>query len=499
MRHLRRTFVAAMVLLVVAAACTPQSGPGQPQGSEPIQQAATAQPTEPVSVVPQEPALTESLAPSTLSIPPMQVGSLYRYFDGSLLDAVPNDGPFLMGGAAQDNIQHQVTVGDFWIYSTEVTNQMYAWCVSLGKCTPPSAEANAGYGDPRFLNYPVAGVNWQQASDYCGFAHGRLPTEAEWEKAASWDASLKQKRLYPWGDKKPSCALLNYKNCLFKSAPVTNYGQGRSSYGVLNMEGNVFEWVSDWYSATYYSTSPAQDPQGPESGGMRVIRSSAFGSDGYMVDPARRSFAKPWAQRADLGFRCVVQDPAYFAPYCSISVYYPVTSASAAAPERPCPDPTIEQSSYCAENNTPVVNITVHNSPPTLVTVTGLEECSPANNDVNTPHQCAPGVKVQVQATCPANPTGTATCPANYSPDPNNPNRCVSIGAPGACPAGFQYDDSIKCCSAVSGNAAAVPLCAVGQHTYNGVCVDDVMGPQEPASTTLVTSTGLTCVSSSGH
>jgi formylglycine-generating enzyme required for sulfatase activity len=499
MRHLHLSLMAVIVLLVVAAACAPQSGPGQPQALSSTQQPATAQPTEPVSVVPPEPALTESLAPITLSIPPMQVGSLYRYFDGALLDAIPNDGPFLMGGVAEDNRQHQVTVSDYWMYSTEVTNQMYAWCVSLGKCTPPGAAANPGYADPKYLNYPVVGMDWQQASDYCGFAHGRLPTEAEWEKAASWDASLKQKRIYPWGDHRPTCDLLNYKNCLFRSAPVTNYGQGRSFYGVLNLEGNVFEWVNDWYSPTYYATSPANDPQGPDSGGMRVMRSSAFGSDGYIVDPARRSYAKPWAQRSDLGFRCVVQDPSYFAPYCSVSVYYPAITAGGAGPQKPCADPVIEQTSYCAQNKTPVVNVTVHNSPPTLVSISGLEQCSPANNDANAPHQCGLGVKIQVQATCPSGPAGSATCPANYSRDPNDPNRCVSVGAVGACPTGFQYDDSLKCCSAVPGNAAAVPLCAVGQHIYNSVCVDDVTGPQGPASPTLVTSTGLTCVSSSGH
>jgi formylglycine-generating enzyme required for sulfatase activity len=485
-------FMAAMVLLVVAAACAPQPGPGQPQVLSPAQETATAQPTEPV-VVTQEPALSQNLAPLSLSIPPMQVGSLFRYFDGALLDAVPNDGPVLMGGVAQDNRQHEVTISDFWIYSTEVTNQMYAWCVSLGKCSAPGAAANPGYADPRFLNFPVVGVDWQQASDYCSFAHGRLPTEAEWEKAASWDASLKLKRLYPWGDHRPTCDLLNYKNCLFKTAPVTSYGQGRSSYGVLNMEGNVFEWVNDWYSPTYYNTSPSNDPQGPDSGSMRSVRSSAFGSDGYLVDPARRSYVKPWAQRADLGFRCVVQDPSYFAPYCSVPVYYPAITPGSTAQQKPCPDPVIDQTSYCAQNHTPVVNVTVRNSPPTLVTVSGLEDCSPASNDVNVPHQCPLGTKIQVQATCPASPSGTATCPPNYSPDPNDANRCISIGSQGACPVGFQYDDSLKCCSAVPGNSAAAPLCAVGQHAYNGVCVDDATGPLEPASATLVTSTGLTC------
>ena len=115
----------------------------------------------------------------------MALGAAYRYFDGSLLDAVPNSAPFLMGTTGGvNNPHHPVSVGDFWIYSTEVSNQMYAWCVSLGKCTPPNPVDDPLLRNPSAVNYPVVGVTWLQAADYCSFAHGRLPTEAEWEKAA---------------------------------------------------------------------------------------------------------------------------------------------------------------------------------------------------------------------------------------------------------------------------------------------------------------------------
>ncbi len=257
----------------------------------------------------------------------MKAGFAYRYFDGSLLDAVPNSGPFLMGRNGPDNPQHKVTVSDFWIYSTEVSNQMYAWCVSLGKCSPPDKTDDPKFANASAANDPVVGVTWQQASDYCGFAHGRLPTEAEWEKAASWDSANNLQLLYPWGNANPTCNLLNIKFCTSRVSSVVQYGQGRSFYGAYNMEGNVFEWVGDWYGAKYYASSPAQDPQGPETGHDRVIRSSAFDSDAAYTSPARRFSAAPGAHRNNLGFRCVVPDPSYYAPFCTVPVFYGVTAS----------------------------------------------------------------------------------------------------------------------------------------------------------------------------
>src|SRR5512133_3055271 len=192
MTNLRLPFFAALLLLIVFSACAPK--PGVPVTGASPQPAPSLEPT---LQSPNSLTLLQSVPPGP---PAMQVGSAYRYFDGSLLDAVPNDDPFQMGPGPQE-AQVQVTVSDFWIYSTEVTNQMYAWCVSRGKCTAP---ADPIYKDPQAANLPVVAVNWQQAADYCSFAHGRLPTEAEWEKAASWDANVRQKRLYPWGDQDPS-------------------------------------------------------------------------------------------------------------------------------------------------------------------------------------------------------------------------------------------------------------------------------------------------------
>src|SRR5512138_1888506 len=159
MKYLRPVLFAATLLLILAAACAPQ-------GSSPIPltgllnnpSAATPAPTATIVATPTDTGTTQSIQSLTLSHPPMQAGSIDRYFDGALLDAVPNDGPFAMGSGVLGSPQYQVTVGNFWIYGTEVSNQMYAWCVSVGKCTPPNSKDNPNFSNPRFVSYPVVGV-----------------------------------------------------------------------------------------------------------------------------------------------------------------------------------------------------------------------------------------------------------------------------------------------------------------------------------------------------
>jgi hypothetical protein len=493
--RLLRCIVFILLPFLLLQACGPDLTNAQPPSGPYSLATPTPDPLE------TSPVMTlQSIAPAP---PKMQAGSLYRYFDGSLLDAVPNMGPFLMGdGYSPDAPQHPVTVSDFWIYNVEVTNQMYAWCVGVGKCTRPNAGDNPNYAVPTYANYPVVGVNWQQAADYCGFAHGRLPTEAEWEKAASWDATASAQRLYPWGNRRASCDYLNYGTCLNKAAPVTQYARGQSYYGLLNISGNVFEWTSDWYKSDYYSSSPTQDPRGPDTGVRRSIRSSAFASDAFLSQPARRSSAQPTDHRKDLGFRCVVEDPTYFAPFCIAPIFHglsfapagiPPTSGVASTINKPCPDPVIQHFEGCTTGKTPVSFVTVQATAPTIVTVTGLDACSPGSNDVGSPHQCNLGVTIQANATCNVAAPGPAACPPNYAVDPSNPNQCIAQGRPGSCPAGYQYDNQLQCCTVASGATAPAPLCSVGEHVYNGICVDDANGPWPPISQKLVTASGLDC------
>lgn len=485
MKYLRPILFAATLLMILAAACAPQGSSLIPlTGANSA--TATATPTL-VPVPTTDTSVAQTIQSLTLAHPPMQVGSIDRYFDGALLDAIPNDGPFTMGSGVPGSPQYQVTVSDYWIYSTEVSNQMYAWCVSLGKCTPPDRTDNPNFSDPRYVNYPVVGVNWQQASDYCSFAHGRLPTDAEWEKAASWDAGAKVKRLYPWGDQPPDCSLLNFKYCLNRAASVTSYGQGASFYGVYNMAGNVAEWVADWFQPSTSQNAAATDPTGPQTGTSRVIRSSGYDSDAIDASPAYRAAAQPSAHRPDLGFRCVVKDPAYFAPFCRLPVFYGVDLTANGVSSKPCPDPVITHAMACEPGNKAVDFVTVQAQSPTAVNITGLQACDPANNDVGVTHTCAPGVTIQVTASCGVAPGGTLSCPPNFSQDPSNPNQCTSPGAVGACPAGFQFDATLKCCTAASGNTSATPLCSVGQHLFGGVCVNDYGGPQAPAAVSYST------------
>ena len=480
LRSVRQFLFVALILVVLLAACAPRGIPAT--GASLTPEAATLS----VPDSPEAAGVLDSVLPGP---PAMRLGSAYRYFDGSLLDAVPNDGPVTLGGGLDESLR-QVTVSDFWIYSTEVSNQMYAWCVALGKCSPPDRGDNPGYGNVQFANYPVVGVNWQQAADYCGFAHGQLPTEAQWEKAAAWDASLKEQRAYPWGTDNPSCDLLNFKYCIGRAVPVLQFGQGRSAYGVFNMEGNVAEWAADWYQPGY--AAGGQDPQGPTHGTLRSIRGSAYDSDAMFAAPWRRFSASPTAHRPTLGFRCVVKDPAYFAPFCVMPVSYGIDPTGANA-GNPCPDPTIRHEQTCGVDSKVHNFITVENSGSTVVQVTGLESCTPGVNDTGKRHDCGAGVTVNVTASCQAAVPGSVSCPPNYRQDPQDPLRCTAPGAPGSCPAGFQYDSTLQCCSAANSDAS-VPLCSVGQHLYNGACVYDGSGLLQPRSLSFTTSADVSCI-----
>ncbi len=263
--------------------------------------------------------------------------------DGMEMVFIPA-GHFGMGSAETDENaspdekpQREVYLDAFWIDRTEVTNTMFARFInetafqtraetkgsSIVYQAPswsevPGTDWNHPQGPESntlgLQDHPVVNVSWEDAAAYCEWAGRRLPTEAEWEKAARGP----DENLYPWGEKPLRQTYLNYAdlhtgfswysrkdNDGYKfTAPVGAYPEGSSFYGVFDMAGNVWEWVSDWYDRAAYSRASSSNPTGPAYGTERVLRGGSWMSDLWSVRSANRSRYLPETTRPFVGFRC---------------------------------------------------------------------------------------------------------------------------------------------------------------------------------------------------
>ncbi len=206
---------------------------------------------------------------------------------------------------ADEMPERKITLDAFWIDRTEVTNAMYAQCVKEGVCDLPcSSEVNSRFYDLIYANYPVVYVTWQDAMDYCNWLGGRLPTEAEWEKAARGTSRSK----YPWQEGYPTAENVNAANTMGDTAPVGSYLFGASYYGVLDMAGNVREWVYDWYDEDYYSYAPLENPMGPATGTDKVLKGGSYFDNYEHTRVADRLFHPPDSAGINRGFRCSIPD-----------------------------------------------------------------------------------------------------------------------------------------------------------------------------------------------
>lgn len=271
------------------------------------------------------PIISRALTLVPLPTPTLGVGSVrISPKDGMRMVYVP-EGEFRMGSDDHQDDEkpvHNVYLGAFWIDQYEVTNGMYAKCVEAKICFVPisyyfgtpifnlnleivsympdnSKFLDQVATDPDFFSQPVTNIFWENANAYCRWVDRRLPTEAEWEKAARGV----DRRTYPWGEK-VDCTKANFSSCVGNPSRVGSYEAGQSPYGVYDMAGNAMEWVADWYGNTYYQKSPYKNPLGPESGLYRVFRGGSWNSQ----DTASRTANRP-GYMANLpidfiGFRC---------------------------------------------------------------------------------------------------------------------------------------------------------------------------------------------------
>jgi len=337
----RRTYLLMAVLLAFLAGCGPTAAPTAAPTATPVPLTVTPVPPTNTPVPPTNtpvPPTNTPVPPTATPKPtdtPQSGDTQTRSRDGMVMLYV-SEGQFEMGNDYDERARpvHMVALDAFWIDQTEVTNAMFAAFLNeqgnqveegVSWLEPGAGhrgivyghiEENDGVFRPQtgYEDYPVIEVSWYGAAAYCSWIGGRLPTEAEWEYAARGP----QARVYPWGNTFDG-RLTNYcdANCTYdwrdtgfddgfaQWAPVGSYPGGASWCGAMDMAGNVWEWVGDWWSEDYYAHSPTDNPQGPDSGTLRVARGGSWFDESGQEGVSCRAVLTPSFLPDALGGRSV--------------------------------------------------------------------------------------------------------------------------------------------------------------------------------------------------
>jgi formylglycine-generating enzyme required for sulfatase activity len=321
-----KNFVPLLLIIFLLFGCAP--APVKPDVSTLSTQAVATVFADLTKSAPPTPTLTPTPLPTEISDTKRVVMRL-----------VPA-GSFMMGsqnGAEDEKPVHEVQLDAYYMDVYEATNQSYKACMDAGLCGAPIGRGSYTVPDyftsTEYANYPVIYMAWEQARVYCAWRGARLPTEAEWEKAARGT----DQRIYPWGDGIDN-SLANYGRETSGEAPAGNTDSGTSAvgsfklgispYGMHDMAGNVLEWVADWYDTGYYAQSPASNPQGPETGVVRGLRGGAWVLREDMLRSSHRDGADPRNKTGMVGMRCARQavQPALAQP-AAVDVYNPLQAA----------------------------------------------------------------------------------------------------------------------------------------------------------------------------
>jgi formylglycine-generating enzyme required for sulfatase activity len=218
-------------------------------------------------------------------------------------------------GEPDEQPAHKVNLSAFEIDRTEVTIGQYWACVAAEACAAPTSDGIPNephyLNNPAFDNYPIVNLTWEEANNYCQWQGKRLPSEAEWELAAGWNMDQSAKLFWPWGNEAGQAKINAGPTSLGGPAPVGSFPADVSPFGVLDMGGNVSEWVFDWYKVDYYRIADDTNPSGPShrrgEGVGRVVRGAAFSDPLEEARTANRRHQVEKYGYPNLGFRCARQ------------------------------------------------------------------------------------------------------------------------------------------------------------------------------------------------